>query len=453
MRCLDEATAAAMAGEFEEIVAAGWTFCFLLNACERVRDFERAAEWCRKVEEFSRLMRTNFVTLACRATTAPCSPGTAAGRRPRSRSLRRSASPSSGPPGAVWRSCGSPICAADRALRRGRGAPPAETGQPSHASGHGRARSRPGRSLRGGRPARARPPAPPGGEQDPARGASRGAREAKVATGAADAAASYVTELRSIADALGTRPLRASLSLSEGLVAVAAGDHDSARARSRTPSSYSPRAAPPSSSRERGSSSRGFSRRSTARTRPCARRRVRCRSSTRLEQWPRQHELGIYFGHSAPHRRLGATSVATQSPTRGRDPAPRRGGAYGRRHRSAARAQQAHGSSPSSERLRQARLLLARRGGDEGEQAAPASSRAAWPRQAMRALGLPRRRHVRRTRRYSIERRAKETERCRLRKHAPAIPTTCLPDKPPSSSGFSFSPASGSRAGADCSRR
>ena len=67
MRCLDEATAAALAGEYEEIVAAGWTFCFLLNACERVRDFERAAEWCGKVEEFSRRMRINFVTLACRA--------------------------------------------------------------------------------------------------------------------------------------------------------------------------------------------------------------------------------------------------------------------------------------------------------------------------------------------------------------------------------------------------
>ena len=35
MPCLDEATAAALAGEHEEIVAAGWTFCFLLTACER----------------------------------------------------------------------------------------------------------------------------------------------------------------------------------------------------------------------------------------------------------------------------------------------------------------------------------------------------------------------------------------------------------------------------------
>src|SRR5215218_2176582 len=54
---------------------------------------------------------------------------------------------------------------------------------------------------------------------------------ARVATGGAEAAASHVIELRSIADALGTRPLRASLSLSEGLVAAAAGEQDTARER------------------------------------------------------------------------------------------------------------------------------------------------------------------------------------------------------------------------------
>lgn len=67
MRCLDEATAAALAGEYEEIVPAGWTCCLLLIACERVRDYDRAAEWCGKVEEFALRMRINFVTGACRA--------------------------------------------------------------------------------------------------------------------------------------------------------------------------------------------------------------------------------------------------------------------------------------------------------------------------------------------------------------------------------------------------
>ena len=54
---------------------------------------------------------------------------------------------------------------------------------------------------------------------------------AKVATGEAEAAALLLVELRSIVDAVGTRPLRASLSLSEGLVAAAASDRETARER------------------------------------------------------------------------------------------------------------------------------------------------------------------------------------------------------------------------------
>ena len=73
MRCLDEATAAALAGEFEEIVPAGWTCCLLLNACERVRDYERAAEWCGKVEEFGAQDADQLRHAApAGRTTAPC---------------------------------------------------------------------------------------------------------------------------------------------------------------------------------------------------------------------------------------------------------------------------------------------------------------------------------------------------------------------------------------------
>jgi LuxR family maltose regulon positive regulatory protein len=54
---------------------------------------------------------------------------------------------------------------------------------------------------------------------------------AKIVSGEAEAAASQLTELRSIAEALGTRPLHASVALSEGLFAAAAGDRDAARER------------------------------------------------------------------------------------------------------------------------------------------------------------------------------------------------------------------------------
>jgi DNA-binding CsgD family transcriptional regulator len=65
MRRLDEAAAAALGGEFEDLRAAGWTCCFLIGACERVRDFGRAAQWCRAVEAFSRRLDIRFVTGVC----------------------------------------------------------------------------------------------------------------------------------------------------------------------------------------------------------------------------------------------------------------------------------------------------------------------------------------------------------------------------------------------------
>lgn len=145
MRCLDEATAAALAGEFEEIVAAGWTFCFLLNACERVRDFERAGEWCRKVEVFSRRMRTNFVTLACKGPLRRSAHLARALARGGAGAYRGDRAPR---PGAAFleRAGDRAACrlaAPPGTLRRGRGSPRATAGKPARAGGDGRARPRP----------------------------------------------------------------------------------------------------------------------------------------------------------------------------------------------------------------------------------------------------------------------------------------------------------------------
>lgn len=52
MRRLDEASAAALAGEVSLLACAAWACCYLLAACERVRDYERAAQWCVRVGEF-----------------------------------------------------------------------------------------------------------------------------------------------------------------------------------------------------------------------------------------------------------------------------------------------------------------------------------------------------------------------------------------------------------------
>jgi DNA-binding CsgD family transcriptional regulator len=67
MRRLDEATAAALAGEFREIFSVAWALCYLVYACERVRDYDRAAQWCDKMKEFAARMQVRFLLGICRA--------------------------------------------------------------------------------------------------------------------------------------------------------------------------------------------------------------------------------------------------------------------------------------------------------------------------------------------------------------------------------------------------
>ena len=54
MRRIDEATMAAMAGEMASIDSIANTCCMLLYACERVRDYKRAAQWQKRIASFSR---------------------------------------------------------------------------------------------------------------------------------------------------------------------------------------------------------------------------------------------------------------------------------------------------------------------------------------------------------------------------------------------------------------
>jgi len=63
---LDEASAAVTAGEFSDPAMIGAACCYLVRACEQVRDYDRAAQWCARVREFC--ARWNFSALfsACR---------------------------------------------------------------------------------------------------------------------------------------------------------------------------------------------------------------------------------------------------------------------------------------------------------------------------------------------------------------------------------------------------
>ncbi|HST05447.1 MAG TPA: tetratricopeptide repeat protein [Chloroflexia bacterium] len=67
MRCLDEATTAATGGEISNRTAIGSTCCCLIFACERVLDYDRALEWCERLQDYCE--RTGYVPLlgVCRS--------------------------------------------------------------------------------------------------------------------------------------------------------------------------------------------------------------------------------------------------------------------------------------------------------------------------------------------------------------------------------------------------
>lgn len=67
MRRLDEAIAAATAGEMRDPLMIGLSSCYMMFACERVRDLDRAMQWCERVKEFAREAGLRFLLSICRA--------------------------------------------------------------------------------------------------------------------------------------------------------------------------------------------------------------------------------------------------------------------------------------------------------------------------------------------------------------------------------------------------
>jgi DNA-binding CsgD family transcriptional regulator len=67
MARLDEATAAATAGEMSDPVAIGFSCCYLIFACERVRDLDRAGQWCQRLAAISADQNVRALRAVCRA--------------------------------------------------------------------------------------------------------------------------------------------------------------------------------------------------------------------------------------------------------------------------------------------------------------------------------------------------------------------------------------------------
>jgi LuxR family maltose regulon positive regulatory protein len=66
MRCLDEASAIALSGESTIPISRAWTCCFLVTACTRILDFERAFEWCDRIAEFAERYGSLYMLGYCR---------------------------------------------------------------------------------------------------------------------------------------------------------------------------------------------------------------------------------------------------------------------------------------------------------------------------------------------------------------------------------------------------
>jgi ATP/maltotriose-dependent transcriptional regulator MalT len=66
MRCLDEATAAALESEASIPISRAWACCFLVTACEAVRDYRRAFEWCDRIAEFVGRYGSRYMLGFCR---------------------------------------------------------------------------------------------------------------------------------------------------------------------------------------------------------------------------------------------------------------------------------------------------------------------------------------------------------------------------------------------------
>jgi DNA-binding CsgD family transcriptional regulator len=67
MRRLDEAAVVALADEATIPISSAWTCCLLVGACTAVLDFDRASEWCARIEEFARRYGSRYMFGFCRA--------------------------------------------------------------------------------------------------------------------------------------------------------------------------------------------------------------------------------------------------------------------------------------------------------------------------------------------------------------------------------------------------
>lgn len=239
MGALDEATAAATGGEMSDLNAIGWTCCYLIHACYRVRDYDRAAQWCERVQDFCRRWRFDSMFTTCRTHYASILMwrGKLSEAETELATLRREAEDTLPP---LVRSAMVRL----GELRRRQGRLDEAEELFARAPDHKLALlGRASLALDGNDAATAidlmetflrRMPQHNRTER---LAALEVLVRARIAAGDLDGAGETAAELREIAKTVNTEPMRGAAELAEGLVAAAAGRHEDAR-RGLTDAAY-----------------------------------------------------------------------------------------------------------------------------------------------------------------------------------------------------------------------
>jgi LuxR family transcriptional regulator, maltose regulon positive regulatory protein len=70
MHRLDEASVLALGGEADLLACVAWACCYLISACDQVRDYDRAGQWCVRMTEFCEAHGIGVLLGQCRAKYA-----------------------------------------------------------------------------------------------------------------------------------------------------------------------------------------------------------------------------------------------------------------------------------------------------------------------------------------------------------------------------------------------
>jgi LuxR family transcriptional regulator, maltose regulon positive regulatory protein len=70
MHRLDEASVLALGGEADLLACVAWACCYLISACEQVRDYDRAGQWCLRMTDFCEQHGIGVLLGQCRAKYA-----------------------------------------------------------------------------------------------------------------------------------------------------------------------------------------------------------------------------------------------------------------------------------------------------------------------------------------------------------------------------------------------